>query len=120
MYKIDYEQTDKKILVEIYGIRFEVKELNKEVLKEIEDIKGEETEDFEGLYKYVDLFLGEGASEKINAKRQEDGYDKMNYRTLIAVIDTIIQAYQNTYDEVMNYKKKFNNYGNRQYRRRRY
>lgn len=120
MYKIGYEQTDKKVLVDIYGIEFEVKELSKELQKEIEEIKNKEVEDFDELYKYIDLFLGEGASEKINNKRKEDGYDKMNYRTLIAVIDTVLQAYQNTYNEFMNYKKKFNSYGNRQYRRRRY
>lgn len=120
MYKIGYEQTDKKVIVDIYGIEFEVKELSKELQKEIEEIKDKETEDFEELYKYVDLFLGDGASEKINNKRKADGYDKMNYRTLIAVIDTVLQAYQNAYNEFMNYKKKFNGYGNRQYRRRRY
>lgn len=118
MYKIGYEQTDKKVIVDIYGIEFEVKKIGKNLLEEIEKIKSEELEDNE-LYKYVDLFLGENASEKINAKRKQDGYDEMDYQVILAILDTVINAYYKTYNEVMNYKNKFNNY-NRANRRRRY
>ena len=116
MYKIGYEQTDKKVIVDIYGIQFEVKKVSKELLNEINNIKDEELEEKE-LYKYVDLFLGEGASEKINAKRKQDGYDEMDYQVILAIIDTVISAYYKTYNEVMNYKNKFNSYN---HRRRRY
>lgn len=121
MYKIGYENTDKKILVDIYGIEFEVRKVSNNLLKDIENIREENIEDFKELYKYVDLFLGEGASEKINAKRKQDGYDEMNFQVIIAIIDLVINVYRNSYKEVMNYKNKFNNYnyGNRQNRRRR-
>lgn len=120
MYKIGYEQTDKKVLVEIYGIVFEIKKLSKELLNEIKEIRDNDVEDLKELYKYIDLFLGDGASDKINAKRKEDGYDEMDYKVIIAVIDTVLSAYKKTYDEFNSYKNKFNNYGNRQSRRRRY
>lgn len=124
MNRIDYEQTDKKTVVDIYGIEFEVRRLRKEILQEIENLKKEETEDFESLYKYIDLFLGDGASEKINAQRQKDGYEPMNYEVIIKIIDLVIGAYKDQYNELMNYNNKFNNYnkqfGNRTYRRRRY
>ena len=120
MYKIGYEQTDKKVLVDIYGIVFEIKKLSKELLNEIKEIRESDVEDFKELYKYIDLFLGEGASDKINAKRKEDGYDEMDYKVIIAVIDTVLSAYKKTYDEFNSYKNKFNSYGNRQNRRRRY
>ena len=68
MYKIDYEQTDKKIIVDIYGIEFEVRKIDNKIINDLKNIKEEEFENFEELYKYIDLLLGEGASEKINAK----------------------------------------------------
>lgn len=124
MNRIDYEQTDKKIVVDIYGIEFEIKKLRKEILQEIEDLKKEETEDFESLYKYIDLFLGEGASEKINAKRKEDGYEPMNYEVILKIIDMVVGIYKEQYNELMNYGNKFDRYSkqvnNRNYRRRRY
>lgn len=120
MYKIDYGQTDKKIIVDIYGLEFEVKKLKPELLNEIKDLKEENIEKFEELYKYIDLFLGEGASEKINAKRKQDGYDEMDYKVIIAIIDLILDVYIKNYEQVMTYKNKFNNYQNRYNRRRRY
>ena len=120
MYKIGYEQTDKKIIVDIYGIEFEVKKLETKLLKEIEELKNENIEDFKELYKYVDLFLGDGASDKINAKRKDDGYDDMDYYVIIAIIDLVIDVYKKNYEQVMAYKNKFNNYQNRFNRRKRY
>jgi hypothetical protein len=122
--KISYENTDKKIVIDIYGIEFEIKKLRKEILEDLQKLKEEETEDFESLYKYVDLFLGDGASEKINAQRKKDGYEPMNYEVILKIIDMVIGAYKDQYNELMNYNNKFNNYnkqfGNRAYRRRRY
>lgn len=115
MYKIGYEQTDRKVIVDIYGIEFEVKKIGKNLLEEIEKIKNDNLED-EELYKYVDLFLGEGASIKINDKRKQDGYAEMDYQVILAILDTIITAYNNVYRDIMNYKNKFNKYN----RRRRY
>ena len=120
MYRIDYDKTDKKVLVNIYGLEFEVKKLRKELLEEIKDLKEENIEDFKDLYKYVDLFLGEGASEKINAKRKQDGYDEMNYEVIVAIIDLVLDVYIKNYEQVMSYKNKFNNYQNRYNRRKRY
>ncbi len=124
MYKIGYEDTDRKVSIEIYGIEFEIRRLKKEILSEIEKLKEEETEDFESLYKYIDLFLGDGASNKINAQRQKDGKEPMDYKVILKIIDMVIGIYKNQYNELMNYNNKFNNYnkqfGNRAYRRRRY
>lgn len=118
MYKIGYDNTDRKILVDIYGIEFEVRKVSNELLNEIKSLKEENVEDFKELYKYVDLFLGNGASDKINAKRLEDGYKEMDFQVIIAIIDLVLKVYKSSYQEVMNYKNKFNSY--RPNRRRRY
>lgn len=122
MYKIGYEQTDRKAIVDIYGLEFEIKKIGKNLLDEIEKIKNEDMTDEKELYKYVDLFLGDSASEKINAKRKQDGKEEMDYQAILVIIDIVLDAYNNEYKNVMNYKNKFNNYnyGNRQNRRRRY
>ena len=92
-------------------------EINKNLMKlreEFKNIKTEDMENFEELYKFVDLFLGEGASEKINAKRKDDGYAPMNYSNILAIIELIfkvqedkLKAYSNKYSY---YNKKINGY----------
>ena len=116
-YKIGYEQTDRKILVDIYGLEFEVKKFNKELIDKFKSLKDEEINDYEELYKYVDLFLGEGASEKINAKRKADGYEEMNYENILAIIELVFKVQKDKFDS---YENKYKKYGNRNYRRRRY
>ena len=114
MYKIGYEETDRKEYVEIYGLEFELKKIDDKLREEFKNIKTEDMENFEELYKFVDLFLGEGASEKINAKRKDDGYAPMNYSNILAIIELIfkvqedkLKAYSNKYSY---YNKKINGY----------
>ena len=115
MYKIDYEQTDKKIIVDIYGLEFEVKKLDNKILNDLQNIKDEEFENFEELYKYIDLLLGEGASEKINAKRKQDGYEDMNYETILAIVELVFKVQE---DKIKLYNDRYNNYKRNRYNRR--
>lgn len=115
MYKIGYEQTDKKTYVDIYGLTFETKKISNEILNEIKKIENEGLEDFNELYKYVDLFLGEGASEKINAKREQDGYDKMNYEVVLAIIELVVNVQKNIINSYGNRAYKNNNYRRKRY-----
>lgn len=115
MYKIGYEQTDEKILVDIYGLPFEVKRIDKSIIDEIKKIK-EEVNNIDELYKYVDMFLGEGATEKINAKREQDGYEKMNYEVILAIIELVFRVQKEKIDKINNRM----NYYEKNYRRKRY
>lgn len=116
-YKIGYEQTDKKTLVEIYGLEFEIKKLDKSLIEKYKELDASEIENFEELYKFVDLFLGDGASDRINAKRKEDGYDPLNYENILAIIELIVKVQQ---DKFKAYESKYNNYHNYKNRGRRY
>ena len=117
MIKIDYEQTDKKIEIDIYGLIFEIS-------KEIENINSnyEEIEDYKDV---IDKVLGDGATDKINEKRKSDGYGEIDTQVFLAIISTAMNAYVNASTQpinnmIDNYEDKtnrFNKYGNRKSRR---
>lgn len=116
-YKIGYEQTDEKTLVEIYGLPFEVKKIGKELISKLNELRNKDVEEFEELYEYVDLFLGEGASDKINAKRKQDGYNELNYENIIAILELVVKVQR---DKFKTYENKYNNYRSYNKRGRRY
>lgn len=119
MYNINYDKTDKKTIVEIYGIEFEIKRIGENLKEEIKNLK--ETDGIEGTYKYIDLLLGDKASEKINAKRISDGYEKLDYQNVIVILSFILEIYQKEVSNLTNLKNKtINNSRNMYNRRRRY
>jgi hypothetical protein len=79
---IGYEDTDKKIEIDIYGIRFEI---NKEYLEKKENNAYEENE--------LDKILGNGAIEKLNKKRLSDGYDEMTISVEMEIYGFILNSY---------------------------
>jgi hypothetical protein len=80
---IGYEDTDKKIEIDIYGIRFEI---NKEYLESRKD--GEPYAENE-----LDKILGTGAIEKINKKRLSDGYDELTISAEMEIYGFIMSSY---------------------------
>ena len=90
--KIGYEQTDKKIEIEIYDLKFEIK--NVEKLQEFEDVKDN---DLDTIKKMIETMLGEGAVEKINKKRKEDGYEEINSSIALNILLGIYKVYSSEY-----------------------
>ena len=126
--KIGYENTDKKIEIEIYGLKFEIN--NVENIKDFENI---EDNDLNGLEKMIESLLGTGSIEKINNQREKDGYNKIDSKVALNILIGISQTYMTEYtNDIMKKKKKsidrierVNNYNreNRRYNnkgRRRY
>lgn len=85
---IGYEQTDEKLEIDIYGIRFEI---NKEKIleKDINNIDKDPENELEEI-------LGTGAVEKINNKRILDGYKKMTVDVAIKVLSFVYAKYVET------------------------
>ena len=128
--RIGYENTDKKIEIEIYGIKFEIKNVNK--IKEYEDI---EDDDLSGLEKVIESVLGNGSIDKINEQREKDGYKKMDSTVALNILVGIYQTYMTEYtdnimqpieksidrmDKINNFNretKRYNNRGKRRYGR---
>ena len=84
-----YEDTDKKIEIELYGLIFEInkdKILNK-------DIKEINRNDEEIVENEIEELIGEDAIEKINKKRNKDGYEKMTLDVEVAVLTCIYKSY---------------------------
>lgn len=87
--KFGYEDTDQKIEVNLYDLIFEI---NKEniVEKNINILDGRDETKVEEEIKSL---IGEDAIERINNKREKDGYKKMTLDVEIAVLTCIYKAY---------------------------
>lgn len=88
--KLNYEDTDRKIELEIYGLIFEVK-------KEIEDIDAKELKEQNkiNISEIIDKIFGNGATYKINEKRIQDGYEVMDTQVALTIISYAVNAYVN-------------------------
>lgn len=124
-YKFGYEDSDKKIIVDIYGLEFEIKEITKDDILKIQEDK----EDVEKINIYIEKLLGNGSIEKINKKRIEDGHEEMNLTIKVGLLAFVVQTYfkemtnqvnnmYNSFDNVqkININRRNNKY-NRNYRR---
>lgn len=118
--KFDYEDTDKKIEIELYGLVFEIRNMSS-----IEELK-EEKSDKNSIEAQIERILGEGAIEKINNKRITDGHDKLSLDVELNIIGCIFEAcgkemYKNMSDKVIgtmnSISENMNNLGNREQRR---
>lgn len=108
--KFGYEDTDKKIEVELYGLVFEI---NKEAIVN-KDIKTLEENDETKIENEIEDVLGKGTIEKINNKRMSDGYGKMTLDVEVAVLTCIYKAYitattGNMIDEINNTSREMEN-----------
>lgn len=133
--KFGYEDTDKSIEIDLYGLIFSVNIKNKNI-RELENI-GDNVELGE-LKEIINKYLGTNAVDKINKKRKEDGFDEIDEDIATQIIMCIIKAYANTMlsgltdvtnnidnkingtmqniNKINNYRKK-TNYNRNQYRR---
>ena len=92
--RIGYENTDKKIEIEIYGLKFEIK--NVERIKEFENV---EDDDLSGLEKMIETLIGEGSVNKLNEQRKKDGYEEIDSTVALNILVGISQTYMNEYTE---------------------
>lgn len=126
VYKFDYKDTDKKIEIELYGLVFEIKNLNSE---KVEELQGINRNDNSILERQIESILGEGCIEKINNKREKDGYKKLTVDIELNILGCILNAYanatvdnlsngiNNTLENVNNKVNDMINMGNREQRR---
>jgi len=86
--KFGYEDTDKKIEIELYGIIFEINNLDS--LEELENL---DAENGNAVEAQLEKILGKGAIEKINNKRISDGYKKLDLNVELSILGCIFEAY---------------------------
>lgn len=87
MKNIDFKDTDRKFKEKIYGIEFEIN------VNELEKIDTDKVSEETNTNDILEKILGEGACEKLNNKRKENGYEKLNTNIGLAIIMAIIKDY---------------------------
>lgn len=113
--KFGYEDTDKKIKVELYGIVFEIKLDNKKI-EELTKIKNDIS--LEEMEKYLDEILGENSVKVINEKRKSDGYKEIDENIALQIFMCVFQAYSESYiGNITNYMENSNTKLENQYNR---
>ena len=119
MRNIDFKDTDKKIKECIYGIEFEIN------TKELEKIDTKEISEDSNLDEILEKILGQGACDKLNKVRKENGYEEMDAGVELAIflaiitdyVDSRISPVTSTMDNIQNKFDRMNNYKNRNQRR---
>lgn len=124
--RLGYDETDYEIEVEIYGEKYTIQR------NEIDEIELDKVkENKKGLNEIIDKILGQGSSERINAKRISDGYPEMDTSVALTIISFVVDKYvtyfTSSFDKLGNsvknvYSKtenKINGYKNRNRKRSR-
>lgn len=83
-----YEDTDKSIKIELYGLVFEIKNLDN-----IEELKNLDKNNSNVIEAQLEKILGEGSIEKINRKRISDGYKELDLNIELNILGCIFETY---------------------------
>lgn len=88
--KFGYEDTDKSIEIELYGLVFEIKNLDS-----IENLKSLDGNNEAVIEEQLEKILGNGSIEKINNKRRKDGYKELDLNIELNILGCIFETYAN-------------------------
>lgn len=108
--KFGYQDTDKKIEIELYDLVFEIKNLSSQKIEEFRNFD----KDLSEVERQIEEILGNGTVEKINNKRIADGYEKMDLEVEMNILGCIFETYakaitNNTIDRVSSSINDINN-----------
>lgn len=92
-YSFGYEDTDKKIEIELYELVFEIKNLDDSRVKEFENMDRSNKNVIENS---IESILGKDCIEKINDKRRKDGYNELTLDIELNILGCIFDAYANS------------------------
>lgn len=83
-----YEDTDKKIEIDLYGIIFQIRNF-----ESIEKLSSIDKNSRNTVEEYIEKILGKGSIEKINSKRVSDGYEKLDLDIELNILACIMEVY---------------------------
>ena len=116
-----YEDTDRSIEINLYGLDFEINNLDS-----IDKLERIDESDKNIIEAQLEEILGKGAIDKINAKRVQDGHKKLDLNIELNILGCIFETYaKNMSNSVLgrvtntvdNINKDINNNLNREQRR---
>ncbi len=115
-YSLGYEDVNRNIEIEIFGLDFEMNIYNIEHFKE--------NKNSQSLDEQIDFIIGEGATNRLNDKMVKDGHGEMMANDKTRIIGFLIETYTKTLTDNMmksakngieNAKNEMNDYGNQNY-----
>ena len=83
-----YEDTDKSIEINLYGLVFEINNL-----ESIEELENLDRNNKNVIEAQLEKILGAGSIEKINRKRVSDGYKELNLNIELNILGCIFETY---------------------------
>lgn len=83
-----YEDTDKSIEINLYGLVFEIKNLD-----DVEELKKLDRNNSNAIEAQLEKILGVGSIEKINRKRASDGYKELDLNIELGILGCIFEVY---------------------------
>lgn len=83
-----YEDTDKSIEINLYGLDFEINNLDN-----IEELENLDKNNGNVIEAQLEKILGAGSIEKINRKRINDGYKKLDLNIELNILGCIFETY---------------------------
>lgn len=83
-----YEDTDKKLEIELYGLVFEIRNLNS-----IEELENLDKNNYNSIEEQLEKILGKGSIEEINNKRRKDGYQDLDINIELNILGCIMETY---------------------------
>ncbi len=118
-YSLGYEDVNRNIEIEIFGLDFKMNIYNIEHFKENTNNKS--------LDEQIDFIIGENATKRLNDKMVKDGHGEMMANDKTRIIGFLIETYtkvltdnmmRKAKDGIENAKKEMSNNGNQNYMNR--
>jgi hypothetical protein len=96
--KFGYEDTDRSIEIDLYGLIFEIRNL-----ESVEELENLDKNNVNVVEAQIENILGKGAIDKINEKRKNDGYKKLDLNIELNILGCIFETYAKSMtDSVLN------------------
>ena len=92
-FNLNYEDTEKSVELEIYGLKFEIDNINLEKLQNVD------RKDKSAVDEILKIVLGNDCIDRINKKRKEDGYNELNLKIELKILGFIMEKYAEAMSE---------------------
>ena len=93
-YSFGYEDTDKKLEINLYGLDFEINNLDS-----IDELENLDRDNSNVIEAQLEKILGNGAIDRINRKRVKDGYKELDLNIELSILGCIFEVYAKSMSE---------------------
>ena len=87
-FSFGYEDTDKKLEINLYGLDFEINNIDS-----VDELENLDKNNSNVIEAQLEKILGNGAIERINRKRVKDGYKELDLNIELSILGCIFEVY---------------------------